>query len=124
MLATTTFPSIAIVDDDESILDSLEMVLENQHWDTQTYISGSAFLADFGQYQPDCIILDAHFPGLRGVEVVKSIKSLNKTIPIIILTAYPKAPETLEIEELGVVEVLAKPITAEILIEHVERILV
>ena len=124
MLATTIFPSIAIVDDDESILDSLEMVLENQDWGTQTYISGSAFLADFDRYQPDCIILDAHFPGLRGIEIVKSIKSLDTSIPIIILTAYPEAPETLEIMELGVVEVFAKPITAEVLIDHVEHVLI
>ena len=112
--------TIAIVDDDESILDSLKMVLENQNWNTQTYISGEAFLADFEAHKPDCIILDSHFPGASGAEVVRSIKTENKKIPIIVLTAYPKSQETNEIMRLGAREVLAKPITAEVLIDHVQ----
>ena len=114
--------TIAVVDDDESILDSLKMVLENQDWNALTYISGEAFLADFEQHKPDCIILDSHFPGTSGAEVLRSIKTENEMIPILVLTAYPESQETKEIMSLGASEVLAKPITAEVLIEHVESI--
>lgn len=116
-------PTIAIVDDDESILDSLKMVLENQDWKAQTYISGNAFLADLVQLKPDCIILDSHFPGINGAEIVRSIKITNKSVPIIVLTAYPKSQETIEIMSLGASEVLAKPIRAEVLIDYVQRFL-
>ena len=123
-MSETKLPvTIAIVDDDESILDSLEMVLENQGWNTLTYISGEAFLADFKQNKPDCIILDSHFPGSNGSEVLKSIRTDNKSVPILVLTAYPKSQETNKIMSLGVSEVLVKPITAEALIDHVQSIL-
>ncbi|WP_299871228.1 response regulator transcription factor [uncultured Cocleimonas sp.] len=122
MPETKLQPTIAIVDDDESILDSLKMVLEDQEWNAQTYISGESFLADFEQHVPDCIILDSHFPGKNGADVVRFIKTINKSIPIIVLTAYPKSQETNEIMELGATEVLAKPIKAEVLIDHVQRI--
>ena len=116
-------PTIAIVDDDESILDSLKMVLENQDWNTETYISGNAFLADLEKLKPDCIILDSHFPGINGAEIVRSIKTKTKSVPILVLTAYPKSQETNEIMSLGASEVLAKPIRAEVLIDHVQRFL-
>lgn len=112
--------TIAIVDDDESILDSLQMVLDNQGWNTKTYLSGEAFLADFENIKPDCIILDSHFPGLDGAEVVKSIDVVKTNIPVIVLTAYPKSLLTNEIMDLGAREVLVKPITAEVLIDHIQ----
>ena len=115
--------TIAIVDDDESILDSLQMVLENQDWNTKTYPSGEAFLADFENNKPDCILLDSHFPGLNGAEVARSIDIAKTNIPVIVLTAYPKSKLTNEIMSLGAREVLVKPITAEVLIDHIQTML-
>ena len=115
--------TIAIVDDDESILDSLQMVLENQDWNTKTYLSGKAFLADFENNKLDCIILDSHFPGLDGAEILKSIDVKKTSIPVIVLTAYPKSILTNEIMSLGAREVLVKPITAEVMIEQIQTVL-
>lgn len=113
--------SIAIIDDDESILDSLKMVLENEGWGTHTYISGEAFLADVDLHKPDCIILDSHFPGVSGAKVLSSLKKEDQAIPVIVLTAYPESQETHEIVSLGALEVLAKPITADVIIDHVQH---
>ena len=115
--------SVAVVDDDESVLDSVKVVLENQDWITLTYSSGEEFLTDLKQHKPDCIILDSNLPGLSGVAVALAISNSYDFIPIIVLTAYPASPQTIKIKNLGAREVLVKPITAEVLIEHIQQAL-
>ena len=112
--------TVAIVDDDESILDAIKTVLDDQHWNTQTYGSGEAFLADLKVNKPDCIILDSNLPGLSGLAVAHSINSGQKCIPIIVLTAYPESSQTMKIKKLGISKVLVKPVTAKVLIEQIE----
>ena len=113
--------TVAIVDDDEFILDAIKTVLDDQCWSTRTYASGEEFLLDVEINEPDCIILDSHLIGLSGSSVAKIIKTHQNCIPIIILTAYPESSQTLKIIELGVSNVLLKPVTAEILIEEIKE---
>lgn len=116
--------TVAIIDDDESVLDAVKTVLENEDWITQTYASGEAFLSDLKQNRPDCIILDANLSGVSGVAVALTIgTSYCNSIPIIILTAYPESPQTLKIKKLCSCDVLIKPVTAEVLIDHIRAAL-
>ncbi len=112
--------TVAIVDDDESVLDAIKTVLDDQHWNTQTYASGEAFLSDLKNNKPDCIVLDSNLPGLSGVAVAHIIRTGQNCIPIIVLTAYPESSQTTKIKKLGVIDVLVKPVTAEVLIEHIQ----
>ena len=116
--------SVAVVDDDESVLDAVKIVLDDQDWITRTYASGEAFLSDLKQHKPDCIILDSNLPGLSGVAVALAISKCYDFIPIIVLTAYPASPQTIKIKNLGAREVLVKPVTAEVLIEHIQQALI
>ena len=113
--------TVAIVDDDEFVLDAIKTVLDDQRWETRTYESGEEFLSDFKHHPPDCIILDSNLVGLSGSSVAKIIKTSQSNIPIIILTAYPDSPQTIKIKNLGVNAVLLKPVTAEVLIENIEK---
>ena len=112
--------TIAIVDDTESILDSVRMVLESQQWNILTYATGETFLADLERHHLDCVILDPHLTSLSGVDVAQALTKLRRPIPILVLTAYPNSPLTKEIEEMGVYCVLLKPITAEKLIGQIK----
>ena len=115
--------TVSIVDDDESVLDAIKTVLDDQQWVTLTYASGEAFLSDLENHKPDCIILDSNLPGLSGVAVAHTISTGKNSIPIIILTAYPDSSQTMIIKKLGVREVLVKPVTAEVLIDNIQRCL-
>ncbi len=114
--------NIAIVDDDESVLDAVKTVLDVQGWITKTYSSGEAFLSDLKNHRPDCIILDSNLPGLSGEAIAHAISKAQNNIPIIVLTAYPDSSQTMKIKNLGIREVLVKPVTAEVLIEHIQEI--
>ena len=114
--------TVAIVDDDESVLDAVKTVLEDQDWIANTYSSGEAFLADYKQLKPDCLILDSRLPGMSGLEVASKIRDSHNNIPIIVLTAYPNTPQTLAINEVSASELMVKPVSAMALIERVEKL--
>ena len=116
--------TIAVVDDDESVLDAVKTVLEGEDWDTQTYASGEDFLSDLKNHKPDCIILDANLKGVSGVAVALTVgSSYANSIPVIILTAYPGSPQTTKIKNIAACDVLVKPVTAEVLIQHIQEAL-
>ncbi len=112
--------SIAIIDDDEAILDAVQFVLEIEGWQVWTFATGETFLADFRRHEPDCIILDPHLPTMNGAEVARSVYAVNRHIPIICLTAYPTSPVTAEVMQAGARVMLTKPATFEELYEQVQ----
>lgn len=113
--------TVAIVDDDESVLDAIKTVLDDQDWNIRTYASGEMFLSDIKDHKPDCIVLDSNLPGLSGLAVAHIINSSQKRIPIIVLTAYPDSKQTTKIKNLGISDILVKPVTANVLIEHIKE---
>lgn len=112
--------TVAIVDDDESVLDAIKTVLDDEGWITKTYASGEDFLTDIEHYKPDCIILDSNLPGLSGLAVAHTINKSQNSIPIIVLTAYPESSMTMQIKKLGA-NILVKPVTAEVLIKQIQE---
>lgn len=115
---------VAVIDDSYSVRDALKMVLENQQWEAMIYSSGDAFLADFKGHRPDCIVLDSHLPGMTGTEIAQFITSGDDPIPTVVLTAYPNSLQTNEIKNMGIDRVLLKPVSENVLIEHIQAAII
>lgn len=113
--------NIAIVDDDESILDAVKLVLEDEGWRVRTYATGEEFLADFDRHTPNCLILDPNLPGVSGAEVARSVVDGSGQIPIIGLTARPTGPVSTELVNAGAHVILTKPVTTEELVDQIQR---
>ena len=111
---------IAVVDDDESILDALEMALEGEGWSVKTYTGGKDFLADLAKGKPDCLILDPHLDGLSGADVAHAVVNRDIRLPIIVLTARPDSPVTAKIIQIGATAMLTKPVKVEELFNHIQ----
>jgi FixJ family two-component response regulator len=113
---------IAIVDDDESILDAMTLLVEGQGWDAAVYVSGEAFLDDYRRNgKIDCLILDPHLGGISGADVAQALS--GSSIPIIGLTARPESPVTQSIIELGVETMLTKPVQPKHLVEIIKQLI-
>lgn len=114
---------IAVVEDDEPVLDAISMVLEGHGWHVAMFKTGEDFLADLTVCQPDVLLVDPHLPGINGAEVVSHLHSslLFKSVPVIVFTAYPYSSEVTMLREYKVQDILLKPITEEVLLASLKR---
>ncbi|WP_122691020.1 EAL domain-containing response regulator [Pseudomonas viridiflava] len=107
-----TNATILIVDDDVHVRDLLEVLLQNQHYRTQTAESGEQALEMVEKHAPDLILLDIMMPGMDGYEVASRLKSGKTTsnIPIIMLSALDERSARISGLEAGAEEYLNKPV--------------
>jgi len=122
---------ILIVDDDPDILDALAMILESQGYQVFTARDGIEGLANLKAEKPDLMILDLLMPKMDGFAVCKELQdprwSKFKEMPILILTSVREdaSRRRYELEtglELNVDDYVEKPISPDILLQRVERI--
>lgn len=108
------FSSLAhiwIIDDDPSIRWILERALTNVGFKITTFETASKALLQFkrSHYTPALILTDFRMPGINGFELLKQIKNLDQTLPIIIMTAYSDLDTTIEAYQEGAFDYLSKP---------------
>src|SRR5262249_24670885 len=85
MIATR--PLVAIVDDDESVRESLPDLIRQVGFEARAFSSGLEFLASPVLDQARCLILDIAMPGMTGFDVQRELASRKRNIPIIFITA-------------------------------------
>jgi len=122
---------ILVIDDDPDILDALTMILESQDYQVFTARNGIEGLANLKAEKPDLMILDLLMPKMDGFAVCKELQdprwSRFKGMPILILTSVREdvSRRRYELEtglELNVDDYVEKPISPDILLQRVERL--
>ena len=122
---------ILVIDDDPDILDALAMILESQGYEVFTARDGIEGLANLKAEKPDLMILDLLMPKMDGFAVCKELQdprwSKFKEMPILILTSVREdaSRRRYELEtglELNVDDYVEKPISPDILLQRVERL--
>lgn len=82
---------VAVVDDDDRILESMENLLESAGYAVRTFSSGAALLGDPLFTQFDCLISDIAMPGMDGIELQRRIYATRPQLPILFITALETA---------------------------------
>jgi FixJ family two-component response regulator len=121
MTMSDTRPVVAIVDDDVSIREALEPLLELSGWRVRSFECASAFLDWVAPEVPGCLLLDVSLPDLNGLDLQAQIADERPEMPIIFLTGYGDVPMTVRAMKAGAVEFLTKPFDDEVLLAAVER---
>ena len=106
---TTTPSLISVVDDDESVRESLPDLLGEFGFAVRAFSSAKEFLASDCVDQTKCLILDITMPGMTGPELQQELKNLEKNIPIIFITAQRDEAVRARVLEEGAVACLFKP---------------
>jgi FixJ family two-component response regulator len=109
-------PFVAVVDDDDSVRESLSDLLRECGYDAQAFASAEDFLASDCLGSAGCILLDVAMPGMTGPELQRELSRLDAGIPIIFMTSTVNAGARRRILEAGAVECLLKPFTEEALL--------
>jgi two-component system response regulator AtoC len=104
---------VLIIDDSESIRDTLKIYLNKLDLDIILAASGEEGITIFETQNPDLVISDLKMPGMSGLEVLKRIKEKNRDMPVIVFTGYDDMQSTIEAMQLGAYDYLEKPIDSE-----------
>jgi FixJ family two-component response regulator len=117
-------PLVAIVDDDESIRESLRGLIRSIGLRVETFASAEAFATAKQLGNTDCLILDVRMPGMSGLELQRELAASKRDIPIIFITAHG-SDEDVRARALrdGAVAYLSKPFSEDALLEAVSAAL-
>jgi FixJ family two-component response regulator len=102
-------PLVSIVDDDESVRESLPDLLREFGYEVQAFSSGEEFLASDYVSQTGCLILDIAMPGMSGPDLKRELALRRHEIPIVFITALGDKTVRPRLLEQGAVECLSKP---------------
>jgi FixJ family two-component response regulator len=110
-------PLVSVVDDDESVRESLPDLLRELGYSVRMFSSAEEFLASDCVGKTRCLILDIAMPGMTGPDLQQELTVRGQEIPIVFITA--QADETIRTRALeqGAVECLFKPFSDTVLIE-------
>ena len=100
---------VSIVDDDESVRESLPDLIRQLGFDVEAFASAEAFLASEFVNDTRCLVLDIAMPGMSGTDLQRELASRRETIPIVFITASGDRTVRRRLLAEGAVECLFKP---------------
>jgi len=114
--------TIALVDDDENILTSVSMFLENEGYHVRSYTDGAAALPHLTETPPDLAIFDIKMPRMDGLELLRRVRQ-SSNLPVIFLTSKDgEFDEALGLD-LGADDYIAKPFSHQLLARRIKAVL-
>ena len=119
----STRPLVAVVDDSESVRESLPDLLQEVGFAAQVFESAEAFLASGAADATSCLILDVGLPGMSGPDLQEELSRRGRDVPIVFITARTDKSLADRLLSSGAVALLSKPFSDTALIEAVEAAL-
>lgn len=113
---------ILVVEDEESIRETLAFLLTKEGYKVHTLASGQDAFVEFEKFDPDLVLLDIMLPGLSGVEITKKIRQKSQT-PIIMLTAKDTELDKVLGLEIGADDYVTKPFSGRELLARIKALL-
>ena len=111
---------ILVIDDEPAIRESMRMTLEYEGYECLLAATGPEGLAVLERESPDLVFLDVKMPGMDGLEVLNRIKSINDSIPVVIVSAHGTPKEAFEASKLGALLFIEKPFERQKLLLAIE----
>ncbi len=112
---------VLIVDDEEELASIIAERLQFRGMDAQTALEGKKALKLVEESPPHIVVLDLMMPGLGGLEILKRIKTINKNLPVILLSGYGSKELAKEGMNLGAIDYVMKPCDIDSLIAKIQE---
>jgi FixJ family two-component response regulator len=116
-------PRISVVDDDDSVRESLGGLIRSVGFGVMVFGSAEEFLTSDRLRDTDCLILDVRMPGMNGLELQRRLATNHFAIPIIFITAHGDEEARVRALNGGAVEYLLKPFSEEALLRAIDTAL-
>lgn len=114
---------VHVIDDDPSVRESLEFLLDCSGIQARTYESGVQFLETALPVGPGCIITDVRMPQINGMDLLGRLSAMNVTTPVIVITGHADVPMAIQALRAGVSDFIEKPFSDEAILVAVRAAL-
>lgn len=115
--------NILVTDDADEVREVLYNTISNMGYNVDTAANGKEALDKFRKNNYDLVLADIQMPKLDGIELLKNIREINNTVPVIMVTAYPSIGNAIEAMKLGATDFVTKPFQLDYLEVVVKRAL-
>ena len=112
---------ILVIDDDDSIRESLKVLLNDSNYEVLLSDSGIAGLKIIAQHHPDLVLCDLKLQAESGLDILGRIKDINEYIPVIIMTAFDDLESVITAMQLGAYDYIEKPLEVTRFLTLVKR---
>jgi len=119
----TAVQTILVIDDDESLRDTIGLLLENEGFRPVLMADGTAGLEQAFALRPHLILVDLRMPGLSGVEVCKRLRAAGMKTPVIVLSAMGDEIDKVLLLEIGADDYVVKPFSMPELVARIQALL-
>jgi two-component system nitrogen regulation response regulator NtrX len=114
---------ILVIDDEPAIRDSLRMILEYEDYQFVGAASGQEALDVLQRERPDVVLLDIKMPGVDGMEVLRKLRAIDETLPVIMISGHGTTATAVEAIRSGAIDFLDKPLSSERVIVTLRNVL-
>jgi two-component system CheB/CheR fusion protein len=116
-------PIIFVVDDDNMLRDTIRMVLEAAGREVNDFPSCEAFLDAYVPGRESCLLVDANLPGMKGLDLLKKLRTLGDCMPTIMITGSNDIAIAVEAMKAGATDFIEKPFERTDMLDSVARAL-
>nr|WP_319395871.1 sigma-54 dependent transcriptional regulator [uncultured Desulfobacter sp.] len=107
------YPAVLIVDDESTIIDSLEGILSDDGFEVIHAFNGYEALKKIDSHSPDIVLLDIWMPGMDGIDTLKEIKQHHPTLPVVMITGHGSIESAVDATKSGAFDFLEKPLSID-----------
>ncbi len=118
---STEMDRILVADDDAVIREGLRRILTTEGYEVETVSNGRAALERLGEQMFKLLVTDLKMPGMSGLEVLKSLRTFQPELPVVLITGYAAIDNAVEAMKNGATDYLSKPFANEELISKVKN---
>jgi DNA-binding NtrC family response regulator len=102
-------PKILVIDDEQSLLDTIGILLRGEGFDTHLLQNGREAMDRFGEIRPDIVLTDIRMPAISGLEILEAVRSRDPQVPVILMTAQASLQSAVKAVNEGAFYYLQKP---------------
>jgi two-component system nitrogen regulation response regulator NtrX len=107
------YPAVLIVDDESTIIDSLEGILSDDGFEVMHAYNGYEALKKIEAESPDIVLLDIWMPGMDGIDTLKEIKKMSPNLPVVMITGHGSIESAVDATKSGAFDFLEKPLSID-----------
>lgn len=107
------YPAVLIVDDETTIIESLEGILSDDGFEVIHAYNGYEALKKIETASPDIVLLDIWMPGMDGIETLKEIKKIAPNLPVVMITGHGSIESAVDATKSGAYDFLEKPLSLD-----------